>query len=158
LVSTATPPVLTDSKTLSEVVNCLTEHIPIKTQGKCEQQNIFEILIRAATQKDSIENTSKVLKNVPTSNDIRYHLEKYSDLTSLESDLNKALQSRLPDGIRSSRQKVAIDFNLIPYYGEPTPEEAPFIYRSQAKNGTCSFYAYATLYVIKKNKRVTVFY
>jgi putative transposase len=115
LVSTATPPVLTDSKTLSEVVNCLTEHIPIKTQGKCEQQNIFEILIRAATQKDSIENTSKVLKNVPTSNDIRYHLEKYSDLTSLESDLNKALQSRLPDGIRSSRQKVAIDFNLIPY-------------------------------------------
>jgi putative transposase len=78
LVSTATRPVLTDSKTFSEVVNCLTEHIPIKTQGKCEQQNIFEILIRAATQRDSIES------------------------------------------------------------------------------GTCSFYAYATVYVIKKNKRVTL--
>ena len=72
-------PVLTDSKTLNEVVNCLTEHIPIRTQGKCEQQNIFEILIRGATQRDSIENTTKVLKNVPTSNDIRYHLEKYTD-------------------------------------------------------------------------------
>lgn len=34
--------------------------------------------------------------------------------------------------------------------------EAPYIYRSQAKSGTCSFYAYATLYVIKKNKRVTL--
>ncbi len=77
--------------------------------------NIFEILIRAATQRDSIENTSKVLKNVPTSNDIRYHLEKYSDLNSLESDLNTALQSRLPDGIRQGKQKIAIDFNLIPY-------------------------------------------
>jgi putative transposase len=153
---TTTTPVLTDSKTLNEVVECLTENIPIKAQGKCEQKNIFEILIRAATQRDSIENTSKVLKNVPTSNDIRYHLEKYSDLNSLESDLNTALQSRLPDGIRQGKHKIAIDFNLIPYYGEPSPAEAPFIYRSKAKSGTCSFYAYATVYVIKKNKRVTL--
>lgn len=153
---TAATPVLTDSKTLKEVVNCLTEHVPIKTKGKCEQQNIFEILIRAASQRDSIENPTKVLKNVPTSNDIRYHLEKYSDLASLEENLNKALQSRLPTGIRQGQQKIAIDFNLIPYYGEPSSVSAPFIYRSKAKSGTCSFYAYATLYVIKKNKRVTL--
>ncbi len=68
---------------MNEVVNCLTENIPIKSQGKCEQKNIFEILIQAATQRDSIENTTKVLKNVPTSNDIRYHLEKYSDLVAI---------------------------------------------------------------------------
>jgi len=43
--------------------------------------------------------------------------------------------------------------NLIPYYGEPSSSEITYIYRSQAKNGTCSFYAYATLYVIKKGKR-----
>ncbi|MEH2127646.1 hypothetical protein [Nostoc sp.] len=106
---TATTPVLTDSKTLNEVVNCLTEHIPIQTQGKCEQQNIFEILIRAATQRDSVENTTKVLKNVPTSNDIRYHLEKYSDLNSLELDLNAALQSRLPDGFQKGQYKSAVN-------------------------------------------------
>jgi putative transposase len=45
---------------------------------------------------------------------------------------------------------------LIPYYGQPSESETPFIYRSQAKLGTCSFYAYATLYVIKKGKRVTL--
>lgn len=156
MAMTTTTPVLTDSKTLNEVVNCLTENITIQTQGKCEQKNIFEILIRAATQKDSIENTTKVLKNVPTSNDIRYHLDKYSDLKSLEFDLNTTLQSRLPDGIREGQQKIAIDFNLIPYYGEPSPSSAPYIYRGQAKSGTCSFYAYATVYVIKKNKRVTL--
>jgi putative transposase len=156
LTSTGIAPVLTDSQTLNEVVSCLSEYVPIATQGKCNQQTIFEILIRAGSQRDSIENTSKVLKNVPTSNDVRYHLEKYENLATLESDLNKALQSRLPDGIRQAKQKVAIDLNLIPYYGEPTLEEAPFIYRSKAKNGTCSFYAYATLYVIKKDKRVTL--
>ncbi|MEH2278084.1 MAG: hypothetical protein V7K40_25695 [Nostoc sp.] len=60
---TANMSVLTDSKTLNEVVNCLTENISIKSQGKCEQKNIFKILIRAATQRDSLENTTKVLKN-----------------------------------------------------------------------------------------------
>ncbi len=139
-MSTTNFSVLTDSQTVEEVVNCLTEHIPIKTQGECEQENIFEILIRAAAQKDSIENTSKVLKNVPRSKNIYYHLGKYSDLNSLESDLNAALQSRLPEGIKKGRHKIAIDFNLIPYYGEPSPSELPYIYRSQAKSGTCSFY------------------
>lgn len=115
MAGTANAPVLTDSKTLKEVVSCLTEHIPVTTQGKCSQQTIFEILIRAASQRDSIENTAKVLKNVPTSNDIRYHFEKYTDINSLESDLNAALQSRLPDEIRQGKQKIAIDFNLIPY-------------------------------------------
>ncbi len=93
MAGTTIAPVLTDDKTLKEVVNCLTEHLPITMQGKCNQQTIFEILIRAASQKDSIENTSKVLKDVPTSNDIRYHLEKYKNLASLESDLNQALQN-----------------------------------------------------------------
>ncbi len=35
-MTATTTPVLTDNKTLNEVVNCLTENIPIKSQGKCE--------------------------------------------------------------------------------------------------------------------------
>lgn len=50
MAGTTIAPVLTDDKTLKEVVNCLTEHLPITTQGKCNQQTIFEILIRAASQ------------------------------------------------------------------------------------------------------------
>jgi putative transposase len=156
LVANSTSPALTDSQTLDTVVNCLSEYIPITTQGRCEQQNIFEILIRAATQRDSIENTARVLTNVPTSNNIRYHLDKYDNLDELETALNKALQNRLPNHLNQTAQKIAIDFNLISYYGEPSASELPFIYRSQAKNGTCSFYGYATLYVIKKGKRVTL--
>jgi putative transposase len=45
---------------------------------------------------------------------------------------------------------------LLPYYGTPTAEELPYIYRSQAEAGTCSFYAYATCYVICQGKRVTL--
>lgn len=149
-------PVLTDTETLEEVIDCLTEHIPVNTQGACDQQTLFNILVRAASQGDSLENTAKTLNNVPTSNDIRYHLEKINNFEELEAHLNQALKSRIPPRIKKGRQRIAIDLNLIPYYGEPSPEESPYIYRSKAKDGTCSFYAYATLYVIKKGKRVTL--
>lgn len=149
-------PVLTDDKVLEEIVSCFERNIPICTQGTCDQRTIFEILIRASAEGDSVENTCKILQDVPCGSDIRYHLEKYNDINKLEGCLNKALHDRLPPRIYKGKQCVAADINLIPYYGEPSPAEEPYIYRSQAKAGTCSSYAYATLYVIRKGKRVTV--
>ncbi len=52
--------------------------------------------------------------------------------------------------------KLAIDLNLIPYYGQAREKEEDYLYRSQAKNGTRSFFAYATIYIIAKNKRLTI--
>ncbi|MEM9155438.1 MAG: hypothetical protein AAGB13_10410 [Cyanobacteria bacterium P01_F01_bin.33] len=39
---------------------------------------------------------------------------------------------------------------------KPTLEEARYLYRSQAKAGTTSFFAYATVYVIRAHQRVTL--
>ncbi|MHC5730859.1 MAG: ISH3 family transposase, partial [Nostoc sp.] len=72
-------PILTDSETLEEVIECLVENFSIATQGVCDQKTVFEILIKAASSGDSIENTAKLLKNVPTANDIRYHLNKINN-------------------------------------------------------------------------------
>lgn len=150
--------ILTDSETLEEVIECLVENFSIETQGVCDQQTLFEILIKAASNGDSIENTAKLLKNVPTANDIRYHLNKIKNFEELEVQINQALKSQIPLGLKKGCLKIAIDLNLICYYGKPTSEELPYIYRSQAKSGTHSFYAYATLYVITKNKRITYLY
>ena len=62
----------------------------------------------------------------------------------------------MPGRLHNSHQKLAIDLNLIPYYATPSQEEEPYIIRSKAKAGTCSFYAYATAYVISRGKRVTL--
>ncbi len=156
LTDPSATPALTDTETLQEVISCLTEHIPIKTQGACDQQSLFKILVKAASLGDSIENTAKSFKNVTTGNDIRYHLNKVNNFEQVESQLNKALKSRGKPRLKNKQQRVPIDLNLIPYYGEPSSEELPYIYRSKAKDGTCSFYAYATLYVIKKGKRFTL--
>jgi putative transposase len=98
----------------------------------------------------------KVKKKATCGKNIRYHLDKINNFEELETNINSALKSRKLSGIAGKKLKLAIDLNLIPYYGNPTPEEMPHIYRSQAKSGTCSFYAYATLYVIKKGKRLTL--
>lgn len=147
---------LTDEETLNEVVDCLAKYIPLKAKGACDPATLFQIVVRAATTHDTIENTAKQLQGVTSSNNIRYHLGKLNDFVALEKQINQALKSQIPKGLSLKKQSLAIDFNLIPYYGQPSELEAPFIYRSKAKLGTCSFYAYATLYVIKKGKRVTL--
>jgi hypothetical protein len=146
---------LTDSETLEEVLICLTENISIETQGACDQKTLFEILVGAASNADSIENTSKILNNSPCGSDIRYHLDKINNFEQLETQINLALKSKIPQGIKKGCHKMAIDLNLIPYYGKADDNEKPYIYRSQAKSGTCSFYAYATLYVLTKGERIT---
>jgi len=148
--------VLTDDQTLEMVLECLVEHLPMETQGACDPETLFTILVRAASTNDSIEHTCETLADVPCGNDIRYHLEYYQALPSLEVSVNRALQARLPRGLVKRRQRLASDLNLLPYYGTPTVAEAPYIYRSQAEAGTCSFYAYATCYVICQGKRVTL--
>jgi hypothetical protein len=77
-------------------------------------------------------------------------------MNSLEQQLNAALQSRIPPKLRNRSHRLAIDLHLIPYYGKPTDIEASYVYRSQAKAGTTRFFAYATVYAICRNKRVTL--
>jgi hypothetical protein len=76
-------------------------------------------------------------------------------LEMLEADCNEALVTQLPPSICGKRHKMAIDLTFIPYHGEAA-QDANEIRRGQAKSGTTHFHCYATAYVIKKNKRVTL--
>ncbi|MDJ0718649.1 MAG: hypothetical protein QNJ54_31225 [Prochloraceae cyanobacterium] len=83
--------VLTDKDTLREVIDCLSEHISIKTQGAFNQTDLFNILIGAASNTDSIENTTSKLKKSGSGKNIRYHLAKFKSFPELEIQLNKRL-------------------------------------------------------------------
>ena len=140
MIKTSRKIALTDSEVLSTVIDHLSEQIHLDTEGALNQTDLFKILVRAAANSDTIENTAKALKKSPSSQAIRYHLQKINNFKQLESQINQLLRSRLPRGIIKGRHSLAIDLNLIPYYGKPTDVELPYIYRSQAKAGTCSFY------------------
>ncbi|UBF28819.1 ISH3 family transposase [Kovacikia minuta CCNUW1] len=155
--SLSSTPALSDEATLEAALECLLEHLPLVPEdSSCSAESLFEILLRAASRHDSIEHTAQRLQGVPSGNGIRYHLDQLDDMVALEGQLNGALQSRIPAKIRKRRHRIAIDLHLIPYYGNRTEAAAPYIYRSQAKAGTTTFFAYATVYVICRNKRVTL--
>lgn len=149
-------PVLTDATTLAEVLEVLQEQIPIEMAGDFQRESLFEVLLHAASHASSIEQTCQILANAPTGNAVRYHLDKLDDVAELEAQLNAALAARLPGRLSGTSQRMAIDLTLIPYYGTPSEAETPYIIRSQAKEGTCSFYGYATVYVITRGKRITL--
>ena len=92
--------VLTDEETLTKVVNCLAKHIPINSTGAGDPQNLFKVLVRAASKQDTIENTSKELNKATSGNNIRYHLGKISNFQELEIHLNSALKGQIPKGLK----------------------------------------------------------
>jgi putative transposase len=141
---------------LQSTIKCLSENILLKTRKQSDTQKLWQILVGAASKGDTIEQTAKELKTGYHSNTIRYHLSKLKNFSETEKEVNQALKTQINKGIKKKKQSMAIDFNLLPYYGEPNEDEKPYICRSQAKLGTCSFYGYATLYLIKKGKRVTL--
>jgi hypothetical protein len=55
-------PALTGEQTLSTAVNCLLEHVPLETEGGYSPTELFAILLRAASQGDSIEQTARSLE------------------------------------------------------------------------------------------------
>jgi len=117
--------VVTDVATLEEVIEALQEYVPMEMEGDFQPETLFEILVHAASNAQSIEQTSKTLDDSPTGNDVRYHLNKLENLEGLEEQLNEALRSRVPGRLQNSRQKLAIDLNLIPYYGTLRKKRSP---------------------------------
>jgi putative transposase len=84
-------PALTDEATLEAALDCLVEHLPLEMEGGYSREDLFKLLLRAASRSDSIEHTSHRLDGVPSGNGIRYHLDKLDDMATAEHQLNAAL-------------------------------------------------------------------
>ena len=94
MVMTTSTPVINDAAVLEDVVGVLLEHVPIEMEGDFQPETLFEILLRAASNTESIEQTCKTVENAPTGNDVRYHLNKPKELETREAELNAALRCR----------------------------------------------------------------
>ncbi len=76
-------------------------------------------------------------------------------MVSLEAQANAALHHQFPSKVLNHRHRLAIDLHLIPFYGHPNAAvQTPYNYRSHAKAGATSFFAYASLYLIHRDYRV----
>jgi putative transposase len=155
-----------DEQVCNALVELMKKHLPMwLNSNKLNAQLLWTILIYASTRQITIEASCQALEGAPSANTVREHLrEQLEDdeesLAKLEAILNESLHSGLPHAVKVKLQKnkyweVAGDWVSIAYYGEVTEDEK-IVRGSLPKDGTSHFYTYATLAVIRKNKRVTV--
>jgi hypothetical protein len=117
-------------------------------------QDILDVLLVAATQATSIEAVCRDMPEAPSPNTVRKVVEEAlpEERQALEGKLNEALVARLPRKLLCRDLTCAIDLTLLNYYGQDDEE----VRRSKAKDGTSRFHCYASLYVLKRNKRYTL--
>jgi len=152
-----TEPDLTAPEVLNQALATLQEHVHLPRPPKADygQAEIFSVLLYAAAHRTTIEQSCAALKKAPHPNTVR-NSSAAVELESLEDQINQALARCLPKNLGKRPLEVAIDLKLVPYYGKPLPEEEEFIIKSKARQGTNTFFGYASLYLIKNNKRYTL--
>ena len=151
---------LTSGQVLTMTVDTLIEHFNMVVNGyKFSTEDIWNMVVAASAQGQAIESAANQSEDAPDPSTVRLylrtHLLSVTTLVEMEETCNEALAAHLPPRIRGARHKVAIDLTFIPYHGQAALSQNE-IRRGKAKSGTTNFHCYATAYVIKKNKRVTL--
>jgi hypothetical protein len=137
-------------------IECCQPHLKLRDAKRVTARMLLTILFAAAARISSLSDTCKRLRGVPDEEVVAAALyETLPDYNVLKRQVNAALAGHLPKPLRTRPRIVALDLTLLPFYGANAKDNDQ-IYRSQAKKGTCSFYAYASAYIVHKGQRYTV--
>ena len=122
----------------------------LKARGRvrvCTAVVVWSIVLRAAARMVSIFAACQDLADAPSSQAVFDALFAGlpKTLSVLERRLNESLTGHLPRRMRRRRWQLAIDWHLVPYYGEPNKSRNE-LYHSRPHLGTTRFHAYATAY------------
>ena len=131
----------------------------LKDRGrhKCTPTVVWSIVLRAAARMISIFAACRDLANAPSQQAVFDALEAGlpRTLPVLEDRLNGALTTPWSRRVQRRRWQVAIDWHLIPYYGEAYRSRNEIV-RSQPRQGTTYFHAYATACIVQQGQRYTL--
>ena len=147
---------LTPDQVYRYAVACCQPHLKLRDVKAITGAMLLTIVFAAAARIASLSATCRRLRRVPDEEAVAAALyATLPDYATLKRRVNAALAGHLPKALRRRPQVLAFDLTLLPYYGADAHDNDQ-IYRSQAKRGTCSFYAYASAYVVRKGQRYTV--
>jgi hypothetical protein len=123
----------------------------------CTVQVVWNIVLRAAARMVSIGAACRDLAHAPCDQAVFNALSDGlpKTLPVLERRLNAALTGQLPRSLRERTYDVAIDWHLVPYYGEPDKSRNE-LYYGKPKDGTTKFHAYATACILHYGQRYTL--
>jgi hypothetical protein len=123
----------------------------------CTAAIVWSVLLRAAARTSSVLAACRDMAFGPSQQAVFDALRDGlpRTLPVLEKRLNDALLGPRPSRLRRRCWPVAIDWHLVPYYGEPAKSRNE-IYFGQPRQGTGKFHAYATACVVQHGQRYTL--
>jgi hypothetical protein len=123
----------------------------------CTAEVVWSILLRAAARMVSVFAACADLVRAPSSQAVYDALQAGlpKTLSVLERRLNESLTNALPKKLRRRAWGVAIDWHLVPYYGQPCRSRNE-LYYGKPRQGTKHFHAYATACIVHHGERYTL--
>jgi Transposase DDE domain len=124
---------------------------------KCTAAVVVNVLLRAAARSISVSAACRDMAGVPSDQAVMTALEEGlpKTLPVLEGRLNQALVGCLPRRWKRRTWRVAIDWHLTPYYGEPHRSRNE-LYYGKPRQGTKQFHAYASACILDHGQRYTL--
>lgn len=125
--------------------------------GRCSPTVVWSLLLRAASRMLSVFAACRDLANAPSQQAVFDALLAGlpRTLPVLEKRLNWALTNLSSRRLRRRGWAVAIDWHLVPYYGEPLKSRNELC-RSKQRQGTTHFHTYATACIVQYGQRYTL--
>jgi hypothetical protein len=125
------------------------------TRRRLNPQRLLQLLLRAAVALRSLSAIVREAHAVPSWEAVRGTLLHYlpAQPQTLLPATTRALQRRLPRGLRRRPRTLAVDWHLRPFYGSP---QTAGVSRGKAKASTKYFFAYASLLVVCRGQTFTV--
>jgi hypothetical protein len=135
----------------------LIDALPLKPGWKCTALVVWNIVLRAAARAYSLSAACRDLANAPSDQAVFDALERGlpRTLKTLESRLDHLLTGTLPRRWTRRTWTIAIDWHLVPYYGEPAQSRNE-LYYGKPQKGTTKFHAYATACFVSHGVRYTL--
>jgi hypothetical protein len=137
----------------------LSKHLKLKDHGpKVTASSVYAVVLFAAATAATIAQACRSLLRAPSDQSVYNALDAtLPERLELQRRINLSLRDSVPRAVRLGKRaaKVAIDLNLIPYYGRPDPAD-DMVYRGQEKASTKHHHAFATAYLVRKGRRFTL--
>jgi hypothetical protein len=139
-------------------LNWLLEAKLLKDHGwLCTAAVVWNIVLRAVARKISVSAACRDLAHGPSDQAV---FDALSDglpktLPVLEKRLNNVLAIPLSRWMRRHSWDVAIDWHLVPYYGQPRRSRNE-LYYGKPHLGTTKFHAYASACIVQYGHRYTL--
>lgn len=155
------PVKLTDQGTLNSTIALLARSFDLSADGYlCKTRDLYQVLLKAAANRSTIEATCNDSPAAPDSNTIRGYLNAQlppAAIRDLERDCNRALYQKWPHWLWTQPLEIALDLHDECYYGDSAEDDpACWVHKAEQRNGTRHFYRCATLAIVRQPVRLTL--